>query len=86
MVDKIKSLANSGRIPQVLADIFTQLRLLRNLAAHADKSDYTVTESDVPIIREFIDAILEYLYIVRWKIDYLEKQIKGEPMFEGEII
>lgn len=82
LVDKIKSLANAGRIPQVLADMFTQLRLLRNLAAHADKSDYTVTEKDVSIIREFIDAILEYLYIVRWKIDYLEKQMKGEPMFE----
>lgn len=81
LVDKIKSLANSGRIPQVLADMFTQLRLLRNLAAHADTSGYTVTERDVPIIREFLDAILEYLYIAKRKIDDLERRIKGEePM------
>lgn len=78
LADKIKSLADSMRIPQVLADMFTQLRLLRNLAAHANEDDYIIREEDVPIIREFIDAILEYLYIAPMKISHLQDRISGK--------
>lgn len=78
LADKIKSLADSGRLPQVLADMIAQLRLLRNLAAHANEDDYMVKEEDVPIIREFIDAILEYLYIAPTKITHLQDRISGK--------
>ncbi len=78
LADKIKSLADTGRIPQVLADMVAQLRLLRNLAAHATEEDYMVKEEDVPIIREFIDAILEYLYIAPMKITHLRDRINGK--------
>lgn len=78
LADKIKSLADSGRIPQVLADMLAQLRLLRNLAAHANEDNYIVKEDDVPIIREFIDAVLEYLYIAQAKITDLQDRINGK--------
>ena len=78
LVDKISSLADSGRIPQSLADMFTQLRLLRNLAAHSDENNYRISEVDVPIIREFLDAILEYLYIAPKKITQLQDRINGK--------
>ena len=91
LADKIKSLADSGRMPQVLAEMIEQLRLLRNLAAHANEDDYVVEEEDVPIIREFIDAILEYLYIAPTKITHLQDRISGkydkffEPPDLGEL-
>lgn len=78
LADKIKSLADSGRIPQVLAAMLMQLRLLRNLAAHTSEDNYVVTEEDVPIIREFIDAVLEYLYIAQAKITHLQDRISGK--------
>ncbi len=77
LADKIESLAASKRIPQVLADMATQLRLLRNLAAHPNENDYEIKEEDVPIIREFMDAFLEYLYIAPEKIKSLQDKIRG---------
>lgn len=84
LADQIKSLADSERIPHVLADMIAQLRLLRNLAAHANEDDYVVKEEDLPIIREFIDAILEYLYIAPKKITHLQDRISGkrDKLFE----
>jgi len=75
LADKIKDLADSGRIPQILASMAGQLRLIRNLAIHADEDSYEVKEKDVPIIHEFVDAILEYLYIAPAKIAQLQKRI-----------
>jgi hypothetical protein len=73
LAEKIESLAASGRLPQVLADMVTNLRLLRNLAAHANENDYEIKEEDVPIIRDFIDTVLEYLYIAPEKIKKAER-------------
>jgi hypothetical protein len=80
LADKIKSLADSGRIPQVLADMFMQLRLLRNVAAHVSEDGYEVKEEDVPIIRQFMDAILEYLYIAPMKITRLQDRVSGKSL------
>lgn len=39
-----------------------QIRLIRNFGAHAD-AGYSVTREDIPVMLDFLDAILEYLYI-----------------------
>ncbi len=80
LADKIKNLADTGRIPQVLADMAKQLKQLRNLGAHADSED-EITKEDVPTIREFIDAILEYLYIAPNKIKKLEERLHWKENF-----
>jgi hypothetical protein len=77
LADKIKWLADSGRIPTVLADMARQLKELRNLGAHADQHD-EVTEYDATVIREFVDAILEYLYIAPAKIAELQARLDGK--------
>jgi hypothetical protein len=78
LADKLESLANSGRIPQTLANMAKQIRLLRNLAAYAGENDYEVQEEDVPIIHEFVDTILEYLYIAPSKIAHLQDKLDGK--------
>jgi hypothetical protein len=77
LADKIKWLADSGRIPNILADMARQLKELRNLGAHADEYD-EVTEQDATIIREFVDAILEYLYIAPAKVAELQARLDGK--------
>ena len=76
LMDKLDFLANSGRIPQVLAQMSQNLRLLRNLGAHIDEDGDEVDKKDIPFIIEFVDAILEYLYIAPIKISRIEKRIK----------
>jgi len=74
LADKLKYLANSGRIPQPLALMAYQLKELRNLGAHADDND-EVTEADVPVMLEFLDAILEYLYVAPAKIAAVQARL-----------
>ncbi len=77
LADKLTTLANSGRIPQTLAQMAQQLRLIRNLAAHVAEDE--VTEQDVPIIIDFLEAILEYLYYAPSKIAALQARLKKAP-------
>jgi hypothetical protein len=78
LADKIRSLANSGRIPDVLGEMATQLRELRNLGAHADEDEDEVTQEDVETIQEFTEAILEYLYVAPSKIARLRDRGSGK--------
>lgn len=71
--EKLKYLAQKGRIPDTLAEMARQVRLLRNLAAHDAKDE--VTEKDVPFILEFLEAILEYLYIAPAKIKAVQARL-----------
>lgn len=66
LVDQLRVLADSGRIPPTLAEMADQLRQIRNLGAHAQAGD--VSEADVPVIADFADAIIEYLYRAPAKI------------------
>jgi hypothetical protein len=51
-----------------------QLRLIRNLGAHNAGDE--VTEEDVPIILDFLEAILEYLYVAPAKIEVVRQRLK----------
>ena len=50
-----------------------QIRLICNIGAHDAEDD--VTEEDVPIILDFLEAILEYLYIAHAKIEALQARL-----------
>lgn len=83
---KLRDLANSGHIPSVLAQMGHQLRKFRNFGAHADEGN-EVTKEDLPIIREFVEAILEYLYVAPRKLAALEQRIakkSGEASGDNE--
>src|SRR5216684_1421106 len=64
--DKLNNLVSSDRIPRTLAEMAHQLRQIRNFGAHDTEDE--VTEEDIPIILEFLEAILEYLYVAPAKI------------------
>lgn len=71
---KLEHLATSGRIPPVLAQMAQQLRQIRNLGAHADEAE--VTKDDVSIILEYVEAILEYVYVAPARVAAVEQRLK----------
>ena len=70
---KLNNLIGSARIPPVLAQMAQQIKHIRNLGAHDAEDD--VTEEDVPIILDFLEAILEYLYVAPAKIEALQERL-----------
>lgn len=74
---KLSALASSERIPPTLAQMARQLKQLRNLGAHDAEDD--VTEEDVPIILDFLEAILEYLYVAPAKIAAVQARLNRTP-------
>lgn len=77
LAEKLDHLARSGRIPQLLAQMAHQLRQIRNLGAHLAEDE--VTKEDVPIILDFVEAILEYLYQAPAKIAAVQARLKKAP-------
>lgn len=71
--DQLRSLADSGRIPRTLADVTLHLKQLGNLGAHFDEVE--VTTEDVPIILDFVELLLEYLYVAPAKIEAVQKRL-----------
>lgn len=70
---RLLSLAQSGVIPQQLADMAHQLRQLRNIGAHVDLGELTPTE--VPVLEDLCRAILEYVYTVPALIRRVQSRI-----------
>lgn len=73
LADQLRSLADSGRIPRTLADVALHLKQLGNLGAHFDEVE--VTEEDVPIILDFVELLLEYLYVAPAKIEAVRTRL-----------
>jgi len=76
LVDQLRALADSGRIPPTLAEMADQLRQIRNLGAHAQAGD--VSEADVSVIADFADAIIEYLYRAPAKIAAVRTRLEQQ--------
>jgi len=72
---RLQQLATSGRIPETLGKMALQLKEIRNLGAHADATGDEVQGSDIPVIRDYMDAILEYLFVAPARITALEARL-----------
>lgn len=72
--EQIDNLIRLDRIPKPLSEMAHQLRQIRNLGAHDSEDE--VTREDIPIIRDFIDAVLEFLYIAPAKIAAVQARLK----------
>lgn len=75
LYDKLQDLANKGEIPNRLAEMAHQLRILRNIGAHAVLGE--LTPAEVPIVDDLCRAILEYVYTAPHKIAKVAKRIQS---------
>ena len=81
LAQKLNYLAQNERIPNTLAQMARQLKELRNLGAHDAEDE--VTEDDVPVILDFLEAILEYLYVAPAKIEAVRTRLTRLPIPEN---
>ncbi len=66
LMHQVEYLLKSERIPPLLADIAHLGRQIGNLGAHFVKVE--VTEEDIAIMLDFLETILEYLYVIPAKV------------------
>jgi hypothetical protein len=74
LFNQIEDLVSQGKLPEVFAKMANQLRTLGNWGAHV--ADTKVTKADVPLIQEFADSILDYLYREPAKVAAVEAAIQ----------
>lgn len=70
---KIKHLSDSGILPTALSDAFRVVRILGNEAVHEVKS--IVSQYDVEEMIGIIESIIDYLYILPYRISLLNRTI-----------
>lgn len=58
--EMIDSLAENKEIPERLANMAQQLRIIRNHGAHGNFVDLSVKE--VPVVKAILNALVEYIY------------------------
>lgn len=74
---KVNNLIQSDRIPPLVADLVHLGRRIGNLGAHFDKEE--VTEQDVSAMLEFLETILEYLYVLPAKVATVRARLTRNP-------
>ncbi len=82
LFDKLKYLEKQNGIPGHLAEMAEKLRLLRNIGAHLEGGE--IEKEDVPLILNFCESILDYIYrapnrikLMQLKIDSLKLKKKS---------
>ena len=76
LATKLKSLGANNRIPAVLAEMADSIRILGNASAHYDP-DLKIEPHETGTIREFTEAILEYLYRAPAKVAAVQERIQA---------
>jgi hypothetical protein len=71
---RLKSLADQGEIPPVLAEMTTVLRVLGNAGAHNDSQKITVPMTWG--MDDFFRAIIEYVYIAPSELNEFKKRLE----------
>jgi Domain of unknown function (DUF4145) len=77
----LDQLADEGVLPRPLAEMGHQLRARGNLGAHA--GDVKVSVEDLPVIEEFVEAILEYVYRAPAKIAAAQSSLDARTRAEA---
>jgi hypothetical protein len=75
--DKVNNLIKSERIPPLLADVAHLGRQIGNLGAHFDKQE--VTEVEISAMLDFLEIILQYLYVVPAKVAKVRARLNRTP-------
>ncbi len=73
---QLDDLAHRNIIPNTLVKMGDALRILGNLSAHA--TDYKIDASEVYAMKDFLFAMLEYVYTAPTKIDKLQKSMAAK--------
>lgn len=74
LYEKLKFLAEQGKIPSNLVDVAHGLRMLRNIGVHEPLEG--LSSDEIPILDDLSRAILEYIYIAPSLAEQAEERLK----------
>ena len=74
--DKIEEIAKKGILPESLKEASSLTKKLGDSAAH--DRDIEVDSSDLNSMIEFVEYIVEYLYVLPYKIDCYKKRLETQ--------
>jgi hypothetical protein len=77
LMDKVNYLLKLDRIPPLVGEMAQLGRMIGNLGAHF--AEEKVTEEDVTTMLDFVETILEYLYVAPAKVDAVKARLKKTP-------
>ena len=80
--EKIEEIAEKGLLPEVLKEASALTKILGDSAAH-DKG-LQIDEYDVSSMAEFVEYIIEYLYIVPNKIERYKEKLSAKEEIKPE--
>lgn len=75
LYQKLKYLVDTKSLPEQFAELAHYLREIGNVGAHV--GDIEILESDVEAATDFIEAILEYLYIAPAKLKRVTDELEA---------
>ncbi len=82
LAEMIANLAKSGKIPGTLAQMADQLRIVRNYGAHF--SEIEISNEEIALAIDFLDAILEYLYVAPAQVQTLKERLEAAKAHKQE--
>jgi uncharacterized protein YuzB (UPF0349 family) len=71
---KIEFLHKQNKIPILILEVANNTRLLGNLSAH--ESEVVYTNEDADIMDDLFQAIIEYIYVLPYKLSKLTERMK----------
>ncbi|MGB7606101.1 MAG: DUF4145 domain-containing protein [Lutisporaceae bacterium] len=81
--DKIEEIAKKGLLPDTLKEASSLTKILGDSAAHDKELD--IDQHDVESMAEFIEFIIEYLYIVPDKINTYKERLSSKTDGKEEV-
>jgi hypothetical protein len=76
LYQQLDSLLKSASIPPLLGDVAHLGRQIGNLGAHFGKGE--ASDEDVAVMLDFLETILEYLYVIPDKVAAVKSHLTGE--------
>lgn len=73
--DKIEEIASKGILPETLKEASSLAKKLGDSAAHGKEIDIEADSHDVNSLIEFVEYIIEYLYVLPYKMDRFKKRM-----------
>jgi hypothetical protein len=81
--EQIQALATCGRLPQLLADMAYLMHICGAFEAHILEDE--MTKSDVTTLIDFVEAILEYLYVAPAKMAAVQKRLNKMGQLPSQV-
>lgn len=81
--ENLKKLVENEKLPDIFVKSSDKLRLLGNIGAHESKIE--INKEDIKLVEEFLFALVEYIYVMPFKLDKLNEAFDKQKTKDKEV-